>query len=324
MPNEPQAISSPNEFMFFNVNFSDNDILKRIAHLDQTIFDDNLDLKLVEEDLHTPLAVACETGSLDYVNQLLAIDEIRDTAAENEGRALYVAAAMGHVGVVHRLTEIRVVQEALNDTNFSLRFMKYPIEKGHWDVVELLLGFLTPKVTQRLVSVIVEGGAGYYDVNVDHAHIIKLLEYHSFKQAVETSFADKDKHLVMTLADQGAWSLLQAFLDQVSNIDGAGYDDNCALRKAIEAQNVDIVNKLLNLQDVLDVIEADDDNWVFLEAVATGNKELITRLLEINVIKDRALSDMEEVQMEARGASGGSILDWINEQLSVSSTGLRP
>ena len=72
------------------------------------------------------------------------------------------------------------------------------------------------------------------------------------------------------------------------------------------------------------MIEGDEDNWVFLEAVATGNKELITRLLAINVIKSRAELDLEEVQSEASTASGGSILNWINEQLSVSSTGLRP
>ena len=91
------------------------------------------------------------------------------------------------------------------------------------------------------------------------------------------------------------------------------------LETVIRHQQVDLVEKLIALDDVIAEIKADDENIVFLEAVNTGNKVMITQLLEIDDIKTKALNDLDEVLNEASKAPGGSISDWLNHELAPAS-----
>jgi hypothetical protein len=205
----------------------------------------------------------------------------------------------------------------LNDLGSDLRFLVYPIENKHWDVVNLLLTFLQPRATQDLVSIIIEGGQGLEPVNISESDMTQLLMNPKFKRAAEISFADHDKQLFIKLTNEEDWPLLLVFLNQLSNFTSVSADNNHVLQMAIQHQKIDIVEKLLQIPTVINVIKADDDNMVFLEALHTGNQDLILKLLTIDSIREKANHDLEEVEREATNAEDGSILEWINEQLSV-------
>ena len=96
--------------------------------------------------------------------------------------------------------------------------MAYPISESRWDVVELLLG-LTPETTHvwyRLsLKVVMDMMFMQITLILLSCLIIialdKLLK-HLLLIRINTS---------LRKADQGEWSLLETFLDQVSNIAGA-------------------------------------------------------------------------------------------------------
>jgi ankyrin repeat protein len=303
--------------MLFETDASQNHILNKIANQDESVLSQNLDQVVSDCGLHTPLSVACQTGSLTYVNQLLAIDEIRKDAGALNNRALQVAASQGFFDIVRRLTELSDIRDHLNDLGSDLRFLVYPIENKHWDVVNLLLTFLQPRATQDLVSIIIEGGQGLEPVNISESDMTQLLMNPKFKRAAEISFADHDKQLFIKLTNEEDWPLLLVFLNQLSNFTSVSADNNHVLQMAIQHQKIDIVEKLLQIPTVINVIKADDDNMVFLEALHTGNQDLILKLLTIDSIREKANHDLEEVEREATNAEDGSILEWINEQLSV-------
>ena len=311
--------------MYFDIQESENDILKRIARNDESIFTESLQLGLISEQglsgfYHTPLSVACQTGSFDYVQQLLAIEDVSKNSGCFDNRALQIAADRGDLVLVRRLVELSDIRNNLNDESSSQRHFVYPIENRHWDVVSELLTFATSKSVGALVDKIISGNNGWNFVEVDGAGLAKLLEIYNFKSAVEEYFADGSKKALETLADNQDWKLLTVFLDLRAVFTRAGVNNNYVLETAIRHQQVDLVEKLIALDGVIAGIKADDENIVFLEAVHTGNKIMITKLLEIDDIKIKALNDLGEVLNEASKAQGGSISDWLNNTLAQASS----
>ena len=314
--------------MYFDIRESENNILKRIARNDESIFTENLQLGLICEQgpsgfYHTPLSVACQTGSLDYVQQLLAIEDVSKNAGCFDNLALQIAADRGDLVLVRRLVELSDIRNNLNDESSNQGHFVYPIEKRHWDVVSELLTFATPESAGALVDKIISGNNGWNLVEVDGAGLVKLLESYNFNLAVEAYFADDSKKALEILADNQDWNLLTVFLDLRAVFTRAGVDNNYVLQTAIRHQQIELMEKLIVLDDVIAAIKADDENIVFLEAVQTGNKGMITKLLEIDDIKIKALNDLDDVLNEAGNDQGGSIFDWLNNELAPVSS-LRP
>lgn len=302
--------------MYFESSHSENNILIRIANKDESIFNESIDLAAVCEqdqygEWHTALSVACQTGSFSYVNRLLISEGVRKNAGSSDNRALTVAASLGKVDVVRRLTEITDVRNSLNNKYTFYEYLMSPIEKHHWAVVDLLMTFLRTDSMLRLVNMIVDGPT----FEIGREGYLRLLANDAFRVAIEKKAKDQSGSFLIGVGVN--FDLLGVLIDEVPICHKiAGAQNNCVLRAVLQFQKTELMEKLLTLDDVKAEIKRDYENVVFKEAVRVGNKQIITRLLEIDSIRLNALNALEDVCEEASLAQGGSIADWLRNQLA--------
>ncbi len=117
--------------MYFDMRESKNAIFKRIARNNESIFTENLQLAQICEQgppdfHHTPLSVACQTGSLHYVYQLLAIKDVSKNDRNFDNLAPQIATDQGDLALVKRLVEISDIRNHINDEFSKLGHFEHP------------------------------------------------------------------------------------------------------------------------------------------------------------------------------------------------------
>lgn len=264
-----------------------------------------------------PIVVFCAAARIGddaTLNALLSIDEVMDAARTVLSKSLVAIAAGGNLDVLNRLLDYPEVANTLRTANGEYSnfgtALRAAAEKGHFNIVNRLLQFNTPPVTEVRALVIAAVGGHRDIVNRLLACYPNERQNHVLTQALKAaarggqlalvehlmSYEDRpdDEDIYPELLQDAASSywgplnLVNDFLDHETL-----KNNTTALSQALEhaiahlPPHLDIIKRLLECKEV--IINAETFNtkrWngVLSDAIREGRLDVIERLFERDII----------------------------------------